>query len=950
MVADSLVIRGAMKKKNFTKLIQLWGILLILGVAGSIVAIDAVSSYRHFHRRSAQIRADYIEEQKQLIKQEVTRVVQLIAYEKSQTEELTREKIKQRVLEAYAIAQNIYKQNKTIKKQTEIQAMILDALREIRFAKGIGYYFATHFDGTEILFADKPELEGKNLFTLQDTRGQFVIQDMIKIARESEEGFYEYHWTKPDMEGNDYKKISFVKRFTPYDWFIGTGLYVADTQEDIKNRVLLNISRIRFGKEGYIFVNRFNGDALVSNGKYIGGTKKLWEVFSKNPEKAKYIYDISREAALTPEGGYVYYSLIKMSDSTKESPKVSFVFGVPEFKWYVGAGVYLDDVETRLVLLQNRLTEIVRAKAFFYLLSALVIVVLFLFLLNRFTRNLRKDFTIFSSFFKQAAFSDRPIDRSLVQFDELDQMAVSANTMLQNKIRADEQLAMFKKFAETSSQGMGWATMDGEIQYANIALASLLGEKDQRDVIGNNIVSAYYPETEQLRLQEEIFPSVLENGAWGGELLLQTTNGELVPTQNSLFLIYDDAAEPMYFANIVTDISSMKEAEIDKDELTQKLHRAQKMEAIGLMAGGVAHDLNNILSGIIAYPELILHELDDESELRQPIEAIMESGYRAATVVADLLTVARGAASIRENHNLNDLVLEYLQSPEYQKLESISPAITCRHKLEAVDATISCSPVHVKKCIMNLITNASEAIADSGTVLVTTYNQTLDGGGGETEGMAAGDYIVLSVEDNGAGITQTDLEHIFEPFYTKKTMGRSGTGLGLAVVWNTMEDHDGKVFVESSAHGTRFQLFFPGNNDEQDVQVKAGAAEDFTGNGERILIVDDEEQLRDIASKMLLSLQYKVDVVASGRQAIDFVRETPVDLIVLDMLMEPGLDGRETYEQIVKLYPTQKAIVVSGFSDSADVQETIQLGADGFIKKPYSTEQLGLAVKRALSN
>ena len=205
--------------------------------------------------------------------------------------------------------------------------------------------------------------------------------------------------------------------------------------------------------------------------------------------------------------------------------------------------------------------------------------------------------------------------------------------MLHNKIHADKQLAMFKIFAESSSQGMGWVTMDGDIQYVNVAFATLLGEKDPQNAIGNNIISKYYPKKEQQKLSDEILPCVLADGNWNGELLLQTTQGELVPTQNSLFLIYDDASNPMYFANIVTDLSTMKEAEKDKNELTLKLHRAQKMEAIGLMAGGVAHDLNNILSGIIAYPELILHKLDDESDIRQPIEAIQESGYRAATVL-----------------------------------------------------------------------------------------------------------------------------------------------------------------------------------------------------------------------------------------------------------------------------------------------------------------------------
>ena len=198
------------KKTNFIKLIKLWGIVFLLGIGASIVAIDVIESHRDFNFRADQMRADYIDRQKQTIKQEVNRVVDLISYEKAQSEILTRKKIKSRVYEAYSIAQHIYQQNKTVNSGAEIQKMILDALRPIRFEYGSGYYFATRLDGVEMLFADKPEMEGLNLLDVQDTRGQYVIKDMIDMAKQSGEGFYEYHWTKPHSAGNEFKKISFI--------------------------------------------------------------------------------------------------------------------------------------------------------------------------------------------------------------------------------------------------------------------------------------------------------------------------------------------------------------------------------------------------------------------------------------------------------------------------------------------------------------------------------------------------------------------------------------------------------------------------------------------------------------------------------------------------------------------------------------------------------------------
>ncbi len=389
-------------------------------------------------------------------------------------------------------------------------------------------------------------------------------------------------------------------------------------------------------------------------------------------------------------------------------------------------------------------------------------------------------------------------------------------------------------------------------------------------------------------------------------------------------------------------------ARLQKKE--KQLHRAQKMEAIGMMAGGVAHDLNNILSGIVSYPELLLLQLPESSELRPPIEAIQESGQRAAVVVADLLTVARGAASIKEPSDIHLLIQEFLESPEWQKIQSSHPDVVCLEEFNAEYSIISCSPVHIKKTVMNLMINAMEAINEVGNIVVSTCNQQLDKPEIlDKHDLEPGNYVVLTVQDDGPGIADRDLEHIFEPFYTKKVMGQSGTGLGLAIVWNTVQDHHGKITITSSEKGTCFQLYFPVGEQKEIDQIKDSTLESFTSNNEHILVVDDEPQLRDIASLMLRNIGYHVDSVCSGELAIKFVKENPVDLIVMDMLMEPGINGRQTYEEILKLYPDQKAVVASGFSESEDVKATLQLGAGGFIKKPYSMARLGRVVEEALN-
>ena len=399
---------------------------------------------------------------------------------------------------------------------------------------------------------------------------------------------------------------------------------------------------------------------------------------------------------------------------------------------------------------------------------------------------------------------------------------------------------------------------------------------------------------------------------------------------------------------IATDITARKQAEEEKEALKDKLSRSQKMEAIGLMAGGVAHDLNNILSGIISYPELLLLQLPEDSELRQPISAIQQSGQRAAAVVADLLTVARGVAGTRVTASLNHLVTDYLASPEHEKLSSIYSRISWETNLNPDLLNISCSPMHVQKCLMNLMGNGAEAVNGKGKITIATQNQHVDPHKTKKYDLERGDYAVLSVSDTGPGIAEKDMEHIFEPFYSKKIMGRSGTGLGLTVVWNTMQDHGGAVTVDSSPNGTTFKLYFPATDQQIAADEESVKLADLRGNGERILVVDDQEQQRDIATKILESLGYRVDAVASGEKAIEFLQKKSTDLLLLDMIMDPGINGRQTYQESIRIKPGQKAVIASGYSKSAEVKKAFELGASGFIKKPYSMEELGIVIQQEL--
>ena len=382
--------------------------------------------------------------------------------------------------------------------------------------------------------------------------------------------------------------------------------------------------------------------------------------------------------------------------------------------------------------------------------------------------------------------------------------------------------------------------------------------------------------------------------------------------------------------------------------LQNQLVVAKKMEAIGNLAAGVAHDLNNILSGLVGYPELLLMDLPEDSPLRKSVLTIQKSGQKASDIVQDLLTLARQGVAIKEIVNINTVISEYLSSPEYGMVLHNHTNIRVETDLETDLLNIRGSLPHLSKIIMNMVTNAAEAMPAGGRITLTTVNRYLDTRRTVYEPIPEGEYVILSIVDEGVGISQKDLKRIFEPFYTKKGMGLSGTGLGMTVIWASIKDHDGYIDVQSKeGEGTQLDVYLPVTRDLPGEKIQKVTLQDYIGN-EKILVIDDIPEQCEIAEKMLSKLGYQVKSVNSGESAISYLKTQTVDLLVLDMVMPQGMDGLETYKHIIKIHPGQKAIITSGYSKSEQVREVQRLGVGEYIQKPYTLEKIGITVRMEL--
>ena len=484
-----------------------------------------------------------------------------------------------------------------------------------------------------------------------------------------------------------------------------------------------------------------------------------------------------------------------------------------------------------------------------------------------------------------------------------------------------------------------FVAQDRYIQFPNPKTSELTGYS-QQELICKPFEMFIHPDDRATVLNRHRERIEGNNPPLSYQFRIVTKNNQIVWVQlNTTKIHWEGQAATL---NFLSDIS-------EERKLAEQLQRAEKMETVGMLAGGVAHDLNNILSGLVSYPDLLLLDLPPDSPLREPILTMQRSGKKAAMIVQDLLTLARRGLPVMDVVDLNDIVKEYLASPEFERLESFHPGVQVFSRLAPDLLNVLGSPAHLSKTVMNLVSNAAEACMDSGVVTLTTSNRHLNRPIKGYEAVKAGDYVILSVSDTGEGIAPDDMKRIFEPFYTKKIMGRSGTGLGMAVVWGTVKDHSGYIDLESRVgRGTTVTMFLPVTRKEALETDSRSSIDALAGHGKRILVVDDVEEQRMICSLILTKLGYVVHTVNSGEQAISFLQMHTVDLVVLDMIMAPGMDGLDTYKEIVRIHPGQKVLIASGFAETDRVEKMQQLGAGQYVKKPYTLEKIGLAVKAEL--
>ena len=780
--------------------------ILVSFVAISLLGYFWIAQeYNRFLKESQDIRTVHMSEYKKLIKNEVDKVIDYIRYKQSQTQIRLKQDIRDRVMEAHGIATNLYFVTKNSIPAAECEKIITEAIRPIRYNRGRGYFFITRMDGITVLRADRPEIEGQDLMAVQDTNGKYVVRDMIQIAKTKGEGFYEYTWTRPDRKGKNFSKIAYIKRFEPFQWFIGTGEYLNDVEEDIQTEVIDRIETISFGSDGYIFAGDWDGLSLSGPAK----GKNMIHVKDLNG-----VPIVQRLIQLAKSGGAYLEYVMPQFGRQQPFPKLSYARSIPEWQWYIGTGISIDDIEAAITKEKNLMEKRIRLNIVKLLGIFLFISLVTFWLARQISDKTRTAFEQFSDFFKSAETGSTEIDTSDLGFHEFEGIAVSANRMIRTIRQTQQEMTGLRDLLQNILDSMPsmLVGVDPMMQ------VTLWNQEVQRN-------TGIDPETAKGRVISELLPQV------DLQMVQDAVDRKEICKKSKIIC---NIRKEKGFADITVyplKAKGLEGAVIRIDDVTDKVRaeemmiQSEKMLTVGGLAAGMAHELNNPLAGILQNLQVLMNRLSgdlpanhqtaaslhtsmetikaylQERSIIEMLGNIKECSIRASQIIKNMLSFSRKSEAVFEPADLRELVdhtIELLKNDYDLKHHYDFKQFQIRREYDPELPAVNCEYSKIQQVVLNLLKNAASAMIGQEApplIILRIY---------KTEKKA-----FIEIEDNGPGMTKDVCERIFEPFFTTKST--SGTGLGLSISYFIItENHQGTLEVKSAeGQGATFIIGLP---------------------------------------------------------------------------------------------------------------------------------------------
>ena len=842
--------------------------------------------------------------------------------------------------------------------ETKAKELALQELRQFRYGDGVGYVWINDTGRPYpkmIMHPTIPELDNTTLdspeFNCALGKSENLFKAFVDTVMTDGAGFVDYFWPKPTPEGLSVKqpKISYVKLFEPWGWVLGSGLYVDDLELHVNERidaVLAELNetfgKIKIAESGYLYI--FTGKRKMIYHPLYKGDVEINKL--DNPATGNNILDDLMAAAQRPDGAIEYIWDKPQNPGEFRFKKMAFMTWFEPLDWYIGSSFYIDEVE--------RPARDLRHKALLLALFFLVLaVVLALYAAHTITRPLQRIMEVFSA----GAQGDYSARLQIERRDEFGQLAGYFNRFMDEIENSHNQLALsenrFRTLFEKSAEAR--LIIEGDhFTECNEAAVTMIRGRSRADVMSRH-PSELSPEFQpDGRKSDEKADAMIRIANKLGNHSFRwhhtRLDGEVFPVDVELTSI--PCKERNILHVLCRDMTHQKEIE-------QQLLQSQKMETVGTLAGGLAHDFNNVLGGIVGIVSLLKFQTEqgvvDQQDLRKHLDVMEQAGRRATAMVQQLLALSRKqevifvpvdlnlslkhVREIAENSFDKSVILDFIPWDEY--------------------AMTLADPGQVEQVLLNCCVNGAHAMtimrADGekpgGTLTISVDRIKADQTFQRLHPDAvAAEYWCIGVRDSGVGMDEQTMEKIYDPFFTTKEQDR-GTGLGLSMVYNIVKDLKGLVSIESiQGQGTTFNLYFPvlvGEKQTEELST-AGQLKKLSGEG-LILVVDDEEVMLDMATEILHEFGYQVVTAENGRQGVEVFQERgqEVKAVILDMAM-PVMSGKEAYLAIREIDPKAKVILVSGFLQDERVQEILDLGVCGFVQKPYSVRGLMDELKKVI--
>lgn len=906
-------------------------------------------AYHQFEREVADFRTHSFTTRKQQLMQAVDSSVEYVDYKSRLTKKRLKNMIKERVYEAHDIAHSIYKHNKGELADEIIQKMIHDALRPIRFFNGRNYYFIDDYDGVSILMPPSPALEGKNLLEIFPPKGKAVLDKAISLAKGRGEGFIEYTWVKylinNQQSKEEFPKVTFVKRFAPYEWLILTGEYLDYVSEDIEAEMLHRLGALEFGDGERLFVADKNGDILLLNGR---SPELPINIFSPdNPLRLP--APIAPGAMSDSSQGLFLESGWSGAGPIPPDARISFSRRTASPGWIIGAVADLRDVETEVAAKHTHLVRLIRTDVSqsFMLLSGIVLLILLVLFL--FSQQLKRSMDRFKEFFLLAETRAVSIVPETFQFTELRDLSRAANSLIAKRFAAEgalrESEAQLQGILDHTATVIYVKDLMGRFILANKEFQRIFN-KEAEDILYRKPIDLFSPRIAAQHIENDAL--IIKNERPMTFMEEAFVEGEERAYISVKFPLRDHTGDIIAVGGVSTDITALRRAEAELRQAKEQAEAANIAKSVFL--ANMSHELRTPLNGIQGMLQLIGRtRLSDEQSIFT--DTALRSCQRLTSLLGDILDISRiqaGNMTMRsEPFALADVfhALEELFAPSAEQA-----GVLLKFSYDTTfPFTLVGDEQRLLQVLSNLLGNALK-FTSQGSVYLSAA---LLPYGTEDECR-----VLFTVEDTGVGVPDAMIEQIFDAFAqveTSYTRTFQGAGLGLSISKSLTELMGGAMCLDSLEDvGSAFYISIPfaiGKNLPEAVpEAPVGGVNIKLDRS--ALVVEDDPVNQQVMVRFLKSLGVSAHRADDGHSALEFLQQNAVDIIFMDIQL-PGIDGVEATRLIRSSaqYAKNKntpIIAVTAYAMSGDKDKFLAAGMNTYLSKPILLADITETVKRFL--